>query len=89
MQTLLKAFQIGRQFWFVFTFYLLASIFLIGLELNPLVTTVALIAMGVCFLYKTCEFVCNKFCFIDAYLIMVYKSVLERILQKESDAPIE
>ncbi len=78
MLTLVKAFQIGQQFWFVFLFYLLANLFLILMNLNPLVTNVSLALMGVCFLYKVYEFVCNKFCFVDAYLVMVYKTVLEK-----------
>lgn len=79
MMTLVQAFQIGRQFWFVFFFYLMASIALIAMGLNPMVTCVSLILMGICFLYKTYEFVCNKFCFVDAYLVMVYKTVLEKV----------
>jgi hypothetical protein len=69
--------QIARQFAFVFLFYLVASIVVIALNLNPTVSHISLILMGICFLYKTYEFVCNKFCFIDAYLIMVYHSALE------------
>lgn len=79
MMTLVQAFQIGRQFWFVFLFYLMASLVLILMGLNPTVTSVSLVLMGICFLYKTYEFVCNKFCFVDAYLMMVYKTVLERV----------
>jgi hypothetical protein len=75
--TLVEAFQIVRQFGFVFLFYLIASIVVIALHLNPAVSHVSLVLMGICFLYKTYEFVCNKFCFVDAYLVMVYKSALE------------
>lgn len=82
MMTLVKAFQIGRQFWFVFLFYLFASLFLIALGLDHMVTSISLVLMGICFLYKTYEFVCNKFCFVDAYLVMVYKTVLERVLSR-------
>lgn len=84
MFTMIKAFQIGRQFWFVFFFYLMACLVLIALGLNPVVTNISLILMGICFLYKTYEFVCNKFCFVDAYLVMVYKSVLERVSTQEA-----
>ncbi len=78
MMTLVKAFQIGRQFWFVFLFYLMASFFLIALGLQPVVTYVGLILMGMCFLYKIYEYVSNKYCFVDAYLVMVYKTALEK-----------
>lgn len=79
MRTLVKAFQISQQFWFVFFFYLMANLVLLLMNLNPLVTNVSLALMGMCFLYKVYEFVCNKFCFVDAYLVMVYKSVLEKV----------
>ena len=85
MLTLVKAFQIGRRFWFVFGFYLIASLLLVALELDPMVTYVSLVLMGVCFLYKTYEYVCNKFCFVDAYLVMVYKTVLERVDSKKTE----
>ena len=75
--TLVRAFQIARQFGFVFVFYIVSSLFLIALDLQPAVTNVSLLLMGICFLYKTYEFVINKFCFVDAYLVMVYKSALE------------
>lgn len=84
MLTLVKAFQIGRQFWFVFFFYLMASLALIVMGLHPMVTNISLVLMGICFLYKTYEFVCNKFCFVDAYLVMVYKTVLERASSQEA-----
>ena len=35
--------------------------------------------MGICFLYKLVEFVSNKYCVLDAYLFMIYKSVLEKL----------
>jgi hypothetical protein len=82
--TLADAFQIARQFGFVFLFYIVTSIVVIAMGLNPMVSRVSLVLMGICFLYKVYEFVCNKFCFIDAYLVMVYKSALEHA----SDQPL-
>lgn len=77
--TLVEAFQIASQFSFVFLFYIVATIILLVLQLNLTVTCISLALMGVCFLYKTYEFLCNKFCFVDAYLVMVYKSALEHV----------
>ncbi len=78
--TMLLARQINRQYVFAFLFYLFCSLFLIGLELQAGVTVVSLILMSVCFLYKTFEFVVNKFCFIDASIALVYKSVLDKLI---------
>ena len=77
---MLLARQINRQYVFAFLFYLFCTLFLIGLELKAGVTVVSLILMSVCFLYKTFEFVVNKFCFIDASIAIVYKSVLDKLI---------
>jgi hypothetical protein len=81
--TMLLAFRISKNFFFAFIVYLSASIFLIAKGLVPEVTIVALILMNACFVYKTYEFVSNKFCYIDAQIILVYKAVLDRIILNE------
>ncbi len=79
METMYLAFQIGRRFASVILFYVIANFVLIGLELDYYVTCVSLALVGVCFLYKLVEFMKNKYCFVDAYLVMVYKAVLEKL----------
>jgi uncharacterized membrane protein SirB2 len=81
--TMLLAFRISRNFFFAFVVYLSASIFLIAKALQPEVTIIALILMNICFVYKTYEFISNKFCYIDAQIILVYKAVLDRIILNE------
>lgn len=81
--TMLLAFRISKNFFFAFLFYLAASIFLIAKSLQPEITIVALILMNVCFVYKTYEFLSNKFCYIDAQIVLVYKAVLDRIILNE------
>ncbi len=78
--TMLLARQINRQYVFAFLFYLFCSLFLIGMELQAGVTIVSLILMSACFIYKTFEFVVNKFCYIDASIALVYKSVLDKLI---------
>lgn len=78
--TMLLAFRISKNFFMAFLFYMAASIFLIAKGIQPELTIVALILMNVCFIYKTYEFVANKFCYIDAQIVLVYKAVLDRIL---------
>lgn len=77
--TLYKALQIVRKFSGVLFVYALANIVLLMLDLDYYVTCASIAILGVAFLYKLLEFLENKFCFIDAYLIMIYKSVLEKI----------
>lgn len=81
--TMLLAFRISKNFFLAFIFYLSASIFLIAKELRPEFTIVALTLMSMCFVYKTYEFVTNKFCYIDAQIVLVYKAVLDRIILNE------
>ena len=76
---LYTALQIGRKFFSVLIFYIMANIVLLALQLDYAVTCISVTFMGICFLYKLVEFLSNKYCFIDAYLIMVYKSVLEKL----------
>lgn len=82
-ETMLLAFRISRNFFFAFTFYLAAMIFLIARSLRPELTILAMILMSIAFIYKTYEFIANKFCYIDAQIVLVYKAVLDRIILNE------
>ena len=73
--TLYKALQIARKFTGVLSAYVAGNIVL----LDYYVTCISVAFLGAAFLYKLLEFLENKFCFIDAYLIMIYKTVLEKI----------
>ena len=81
--TMLLAFRITKNFFFAFMFYLAASIYLVAKEIRPELTILALILMNVCFVYKTYEFIANKFCYIDAQIVLVYKAVLDKIILNE------
>ena len=69
-ETLYMALQIGRKFFSVFMFYVVANIVILALQLDYIVTCISVMLMGICFLYKLTEFLSNKYCFIDAYLII-------------------
>ena len=77
--TLYNALQIVRKFSGILFVYALANIVLLMLDLDYYVTCASIAILGAAFLYKLLEFLENKFCFIDAYLIMIYKAVLEKI----------
>lgn len=79
-EAMLLAFRISKTYIFALIAYLGGSIFLLTRELIPSITILALITMSSLFLVKTYEFVINKYCFIDAQIVLVYKSVLERII---------
>ncbi len=81
--TLTAAFRITKYFTFVLFFYLLGNIVLLALNLDYYVTCISIVLMGICFLYKLVEFVSNKYCVMDAYLFMIYKSVLEKRVKEQ------
>ncbi|NLZ83430.1 MAG: hypothetical protein GX915_07185 [Clostridiales bacterium] len=81
--TMLLAFRISKNYFFAFLFYFLATLFIISRDLQPMFTAGSLILMSICFTYKTYEFIVNKFCYIDAQIVLVYKTVLDRIITNE------
>ena len=81
--TMVLAFRISKNFFFAFVFYLAASIFIIARIHQPELVIIALVLMNFAFVYKAYEFIANKFCYIDAQIILVYKAVLDRIILNE------
>ena len=79
-ETMLLAFRINRTYLFTLLAYLAGAIFLLTRGLLPVVTITALTIMSGLFIVKTYEYVINKYCFIDAQIVLVYKSVLEKII---------
>ncbi|MEG1992448.1 MAG: hypothetical protein RR056_03600 [Acetivibrio sp.] len=77
-----EAVNISKYYICAFMFYLLGALFLIMQRLNPGITIGSLILMSGLFIYKTCQFVANKYCYIDANIVLVYKSVLDYLLKK-------
>lgn len=81
--TMLLAFRISKNYFFALIFFSTASLFIISKELQPMFMVGSLILMSICFTYKTYEFIANKFCYIDAQIVLVYKTVLDRIITNE------
>jgi hypothetical protein len=77
---MILAVRISRTYFFSFLFYLSAIFYLFMKEISPLIIVVSLLLMSTCFLVKTYEFLVNKYCFIDAQIVLVYKTVLDRII---------
>lgn len=77
------ALYISRNFTMVFLVYAFAFLFLLGENLDTSIMLFAGGAMTVAFLVKAYEFFVNKFCFIDAQIVVVYKEVLDKLLKGE------
>ena len=74
------AFRISKTYLLAFIAYLAASIFIIVKGLPVSITIVSLVLMSVCFILKTLEYVINKYCYVDAQIVLLYKAVLESII---------
>ena len=81
--TMILAFRISKNFFFSFIFYLIATMVVIAKVQQQELVITALGLMSMCFVYKIYEFVANKFCYIDAQIVLVYKAVLDRIILNE------
>jgi hypothetical protein len=80
--TMFLAMRISKTYVFALFFYLLACGFIIFQGLLPIITVGSILLFSACFIYKTYEYVVNKFCFIDAHIIIVYKAVLDMLILK-------
>jgi len=73
-----------NNLYFMVVIAFIGSIFVLAaLSLTPGVFYTAVGALIISFLYKTAEFVVNKYCFVDAYLVLIYKHVLQKLLETE------
>jgi len=78
--SMIIAIRISRTYFFSFLFYIGAAFFLMTKDINVLITAMSLLLMSICFIAKTYEFLVNKYCFIDAQIVLVYKTVLDSII---------
>lgn len=80
-EAMLLVVKISRTYFTIFVVYLAGAFFLISRDLVPWVTVIGIVLMSACFLYKTYEYLANKFCYIDARIVIIYKSVLDQLLR--------
>lgn len=77
-ESLLDAFYVSKNYIGAFLAYLTAFViiasFVIQMYAIPL-----LLFISAMFLVKTYEFLVNKFCYVDAHMVLIYKAVLDRI----------
>lgn len=78
--TMFLAMRICKTYFFSFLFFMGAIFYVLTKGMNPLITLLCIVLMSFCFIGKTYQFIVNKYCFIDAQIVLVYKTVLDRIL---------
>ncbi len=78
--------KIGRNFTLAAGTCIAAVAFILIMALDYPVTVISISLISLVFLYKLYEFLVNKFCYVDARIILVYKTVLEnRINMKKEE----
>jgi len=76
--SLLDAFQVSRNYLWAFIAYLAAFV-VIASYVIQMYAVPLLLFISVAFLVKTYEFLVNKFCYVDAHMVLIYKAVLDKI----------
>lgn len=72
----------------IFVIYVLAAVlYLVTMGMNLLVTAAGIILISLVLLQKTYEYIINKYCYIDAQIVLIYKNVLDKMLLPEQKEP--
>lgn len=80
-ESLLNAFYVNKNYVGAFIAYLVAFVMISGL-VAQMYAVPLLLFISAMFLLKTYEFLVNKFCYVDAHMVLIYKSVLDRIREE-------
>lgn len=76
--SLLDAFYVSKNYIGAFIAYLVAFVVIASFVAQMYAVPLLFIISGM-FLVKTYEFLVNKFCYVDAHMVLIYKAVLDRI----------
>ena len=76
--SLLDAFRVSRTYLWAFVAYLAAFV-VIASYVIQMYAVPLLLFISAMFLVKTYEFLVNKFCYVDAHMVLIYKAVLDKI----------
>ena len=80
-ESLLSAFHVGRNYLVSCLAYLVAFVLIASYAIQ-MVAIPGILFISALFLVKTYEFLVNKFCYIDAHMVLIYKAVLDRVLRE-------
>ncbi len=76
---ILQAFGICRNYWFTAAAALTTALLVCLLVPGTWLLCLLLAADALGFAAKTCEYISNKYCYVDARIILIYKSVLDKL----------
>lgn len=84
LQTIINMCNVGKRFSVELLYFVFMSGILWSLELNAHVAMVAFAMMGCLMIGKTVNYLSNKFCYVDVYLIMTYRAVLDTLIDSKN-----
>ncbi len=80
--TVTTVFHINKNYFGAAVLYL-AALLVLSLYTVPQVALPAILSATVIFSVKTYEFVVNKFCYVDAGMILIFRTVLQQVLKEQ------
>lgn len=80
--SLLESFYVSKNYLWALLEYLAAFVLIASFVIQKY-AVVLLLVISAAFLVKTYEFLVNKFCYVDAHLVLIYKTVLDRVRKEK------
>ncbi len=80
--TIMLVLKLSKHYIFIVITYFLALVFIFSLGEVAYINMVTSVILTIAFFYKTYEFLINKYSYLDAYIVIAYKTALEKRLQE-------
>ena len=84
LQTIINMCNVGKRFLVELIYFVFMSGILWSLDLNANVAMVAFAMMACLMVGRTVNYLANKFCYVDVYLIMTYRAVLDTLIDSKN-----
>ncbi len=81
-RSMFEVFKIGRNYLGAFFIYLVAFVLLAEYAIQ-IVAVPCMILLSGLFLMKTYEFLVNKFCYVDARMVLIFRAALEQAIVEQ------
>ncbi|HHT97185.1 MAG TPA: hypothetical protein GXZ90_04740 [Clostridiales bacterium] len=82
---LINALEISQNYLFVMLFYFIAMLILLYKIKSIPIIIIASAIINFAFIVKTFEYHINKYCYVDAQILIVYKAVLDKIVSSNQN----
>lgn len=76
--TIMLVLRLSKHYIFIVITYFLALAIIFSLGEVTYINTITSVILTIAFFYKTYEFLVNKYSYLDAYIVIAYKTALEK-----------